>query len=269
MVRRSPARRAGWQRLICTSYPNGVEQRHVHQDNQVKVVLGGLRSGTPHGLRSIHVNRTGILGGSGVPRWGSPASTEPGAVHRRLLARDPVCSGHLTTAMAMPSCPLIPTCWIKAAVTRGCAAKAALNRRAPSAASPPPATATAPWRTTLSATTSVPGRASSRIAWRYSVYRGLSASMKTMSKGAAPSSRSWARVSSARPPAPQRDLPSRRGRCCPAQQRHAGRRLPMRARGRQPVRREPAIWRCSRPACRSPEPNAHRRPAQEPGGVVR
>jgi hypothetical protein len=84
-----------------------------------------------------------------------------------------------TTQMARPSWPLTPTRWRKALVSRGWVAARSVNRCTPvTAGSSDGPYATAPPRTTLSATVTVPGWDSRSAASRYSAYGASSASME-------------------------------------------------------------------------------------------
>src|SRR5688572_13673396 len=65
----------------------------------------------------------------------------------------------VTSTIAKPSYPLLPTVWIAAALTRGLTASASKNRRIPTRlGSSFPASITFPSRTTLSTTIKLPGR---------------------------------------------------------------------------------------------------------------
>src|SRR4051812_44384004 len=111
----------------------------------------------------------------------------------------------VTSAIANPSYPLLPTVWIAVALTRGSAATRSMKRRMPLTLSSSLATSTtAPRRTTLSTMIIAPGRESFSAQVKYSAVDALSASIKVRSNGAtAPRARSSTIASAlARSPAP-------------------------------------------------------------------
>src|SRR4051812_13802183 len=94
----------------------------------------------------------------------------------------------VTSAMAKPSYPLLPTVWIAVALTRGSEASISAKRRTPwTLGSSLEASTTAPSRTTLSTMMTLPGRESLRAHAKYSGVLGLSASTKIRSNGPSPS----------------------------------------------------------------------------------
>src|SRR4051812_41972432 len=96
-----------------------------------------------------------------------------------------------TVSSANPSYFLPLTVWTAVAVTRGSAATASKNRRAPvTIGSSLDSSSTAPSRTTLSATITVPARDRRSAHARYSALCSLSASRKIKSNGAPPSAAS-------------------------------------------------------------------------------
>src|SRR5271163_2275613 len=130
--------------------------------------------------------------------WGHFPPQEGGRERPRLTCFPTVLQ--FTRAIASPSQPLTPTVCIAVALTRGSAASVSKNLRTPrTSGSRLLGSATAPSRTTLSTTITAPDRLRRNAHEKYAELFGLSASMKTKSKGAPPSVARIGSVSSAAP----------------------------------------------------------------------